>query len=244
MTNGSTTEFSVSTDVDPASTLVVGVAEMGLAGLTAVDYVVDQLDLAETGHVKATETRSIVPFQGGTPRHHTRLFGGSDQDVTFLLGELFVPPETAARFAQEVLDWAAGHDVEEVVVLSGVPFPHGPDEHRTFYVATEDYRKRRLDDAEVPPMGRGFLEGVSGAILERGLDSDLRTGVFVTPVHAQAPDADAALRLLETTLPLYDLPVDTGPLRAFAEEIGQYYADLESRMKEVREESPADRMYN
>jgi len=35
------TEFAVSTDVDPSGTLLVGLAERGLAGLPAVDRMYD-----------------------------------------------------------------------------------------------------------------------------------------------------------------------------------------------------------
>ncbi|AUX08621.1 hypothetical protein AArcSl_0983 [Halalkaliarchaeum desulfuricum] len=95
--------------------------------------------------------------------------------MTVLVCELFVPP-----------------------IISGVPIAHDPDDHRTFLVATDDYRKRRLDGRDVPPMGAGFLDGAHAALIEQGIDSSLGVCVFVTPVHPQSVDVDAALRLVET----------------------------------------------
>jgi uncharacterized protein len=66
-------QFDVRLD-DPSGTLVAGFTEYGLAGLTAVTYLTDQLDLEETGHVSVAELPAITPFENGTPRHHTRLF--------------------------------------------------------------------------------------------------------------------------------------------------------------------------
>jgi uncharacterized protein len=93
-------------------------------------------------------------------------------------------------------------------------------------------------------MGRGFLDGVDGALMYRGIESDLRTAVFITPVHAQAPDVSAAIRLIETFDRVYDLGVDAGPLEEFARTIEQYYQDLAAHLETVDDRQvPEDRMY-
>lgn len=228
-----------------ADTVVAGFTQFGLAGLTAVDYLADQLPVTECGHVTATGLPPITPFDDGTPRHHTRLFGGESAPVGLLVGELFIPMGAAPAFGEAVLRWFNQAGVDEVLILSGVPIPHGPDHHDTFYVATEDFQSGRLSASDIPPMGSGFMDGVNGALVERGIDSDLSVGVLVTPVHAQTPDVEAALRLLSATIDLYDLSVDVGPLEAFAAEVAQHYADLQRRMEEshAEESLPEDRMY-
>ncbi|MFC6835408.1 proteasome assembly chaperone family protein [Halomarina ordinaria] len=235
--------FDVTHDSAPTETLLCGFSEFGLAGLTAADYLVKQLDLTETGHVTTAELPPITPFSGGKPRHHTRLFSRDDLDLTVLVGELFIPLPMATSFADAVLDWAEGA-VGEVAVLSGIPVTHGPDEHRTFYIATQDYHERRLEGVDLPPMGGGFLEGVNGALMQRGLDADLRAAVFATPAHAQTPDVTAALRLLDAVERVYGLDVDTGPLESFADEVKHHYAELAARMQSAEEHrQPEDRMY-
>jgi uncharacterized protein len=235
--------FSVSHDSTPSGTVLAGFSTFGMAGLTAVDFLVEQLDLTEQGHITAEGLPAITPFEAGVPRHHTRLFSRPDLDLTVLVGELFVPPAFSGAFSDAILDWTEAGGVEEVAVLSGVPVAHGPDEHRTYYIATEDYREGRLADTDVPAMGQGFLDGVNAALIERGMDSPLGVGVYVTPVHAQAPDVEAALRLVETATDVYDLDVDSEPLEQFAAEIQQYYGELAERMEAREEEVPEDRMY-
>jgi uncharacterized protein len=230
---------------DASSRLVLGFSEFGLAGLTAVDYLVTHLELEQTGRVAARGLPAITPFAEGIPRHHTRLFSRDDLDLTVLVGELFVPPRAADPFSEAILDWTERAQVEEVVVLSGVPIAHGPDEHRAFYVATPDFTEARLADTEITPMGGGFLDGINGALMARGLDSEMRTCLLTTPVHAQTPDADAALRLLEAFLTVYDLDVDLGPMAEFAARVSEQYEELAARMQAAQEEErgPEDRMY-
>lgn len=230
---------------DTSSRLVLGFSEFGLAGLTAVDYLVTQLELEQTGRVFASGFPAITPFAEGVPRHHTRLFSRDDLDLTVLVGELFVPPRAAEPLSEAILEWTGEAQVEEVVVLSGVPFAHGPDEHRTYYVATEDFRESRLADAEITPMGGGFLDGINGTLMARGLDSELKTCLLTTPVHPRAPDADAALKLLEAFLEIYHLDVDLGPMTEFAARVSEQYEELAARVQSAQEEEhgPEDRMY-
>lgn len=243
---GETTDpaFTVSHEGDPSTTLIVGFSQFGLAGLTAVDYLVDHLELEECGHVTTDSLPTITPFENGTPRHHTRFFSRPDLDITVLVGELFIPVHASDAFSDTLLDWVDSNTVDEITVLSGVPLPHGPDQHRTFYIATDDYQTTRLQDTEVPPMGNGFLDGVNASLIARGMDTDLKTAIYVTPVHPQTPDVEAAIRLLDTLTTVYDLDVDTTDLKTFADTVSQHYANLSERVERAAEtQRPDDRMY-
>ncbi|KPN32046.1 PAC2 family protein [Halolamina pelagica] len=239
-------QFAVEDTEAPKETLLCGFASYGLSGLTAVDFLIDQLELTETGHVTAEGMPSITPFENGTPTHHTRLFSRPDLELTLLKNELFVPPALSGPFGEAILDWTEHHGVAEIVVVDAVPMRHSPDDHRTYYVATDDYRRRRLDgDEGLPPMARGYLDGVTGALVEQGIDSPLAVGVFRTPVHEQIPDIDAAIRLIDTVSELYGLTVDTEPLQEFADEIERYYNELADRYEAAAERERAfdDRMF-
>lgn len=226
-----------------AETLIGGFAGVGLAGLTTANYLVDHLDLDEIGHITTSTLPAITPFEDGTPRHHSRLFSRDDLDLVVLVNELFVPLWGADPFADAVVQWMETSDVPEVTVLAGIPYPHGPGDHRVFYVATEAYQDERLHGTDISPMGHGFLDGVNARLVARGMESALRAGVFVTPVHAQAPDVDAAIRLLEAVITTHELDVDAGPLKQFATEVQQYYAQLAERLRGQSDEQPDDRMY-
>jgi uncharacterized protein len=117
------------------------------------------------------------------------------------VNELFLPTPVVESVADTLLSWT--------------------DEHDMFYVASDDYRERRLADVDIRPMKRGFLDGINGALRHRGIDSDLRTAVFISPVHAQVPDVAAAIRLVETFDRVYDLGIDAGPLEEFARTVEQ-----------------------
>ena len=287
--SGERATFHVATETEPSSTVIAGFSQFGLAGLTAVDYLVNQLELERTGHIRADGLPTITPFEHGRPRYPTRLFSREDLDVSVLVGELFVPNTLAEPFSRAVLDWTETAGVEEVAVLSGVPFAHGPEEHRAFFVASDNYRATHFPGTDVPeegpwpttrgtagaaesdarpavgggedgelgddgagadgtppvePMANGFLDGTNAALMTRAMESDLEVAVYVTPVHTQVPDVDAAVRLVEAVDAVYGLGVDTGPLESFADEVGEHYRNLAQRLEQQsEEEQPPDRMY-
>lgn len=234
---------AISDDQASVDTLVVGVSEYGLAGLTAVDYLSDQLPVEQVGHLRTGEPPAIAPFEDGTPRHHTRLYVDEAASLGVLVGERFVPPDQSTALAEAVVTAAAKLDVSSVTMLTGVPIAHGPDDHVPFYIATPSYRDAYLADTDVRPMGNGFLEGLSAELVTRGLDGH-PTGVFTTPTHPQAPDAAAAIRLVTALKQTHDVPVDTGPLEAFAANVEAHYQALAERLETADTDTQVDdRMY-
>jgi len=236
----------MSPDVEPGQTLLVGLSSLGMAGVTAVDYVVRQLDSEEVGHVSPAELPAITPVADGLPRHHTRLYNLTDVDLTVLVGELFVPVSAARSFADCLLEWIGTNRIEEVAILNAVPYPHGPEQHQVYAVATEDYHGTRLDGTSIDGLPGGFLEGVPGELVSRSLGGQAPpTGVFLTPAHPPGPDAEAALRLLDAVEEVYDLAVDRDELESLSAEITRYYANLADQLaaREESERSAADREF-
>ena len=243
--NNSTARFVVTDTAIDIDTLVVGFTEYGLAGLTAVDYLSDQLDMEQAGHLETDGPPHITPFEGGVPRHHTRLYVDEGRSLGVVVGERMVPVDAAPGVADAVWTLADRLSPESLTVLTGVPVAHGPDDHRPFYIATEDYRERYLADGEIRPMGTGFLDGVTAELVADGIDDDERAvGVFTTPAHPQAPDAAAAIRLLEALTETHRIDIDTSPLEAFAATVEAQYQALAERIESADDRAmPDDRMY-
>lgn len=246
-----TFELTAPTEPRPGEVLVLGLSNLGLGGLTAADYLVRHLDAEAIGAIVPEGLPAIAPFEAGVPRHPTRLYTLDDPSLTVLVGELFIPPALALEFVRTLLAWAVEAGVEEVVVLHGVPFPHDPEEHAVYYVATASFRERRLDGSALQPLAGGVLDGVPGELLTRNLDDGLPVGVLVTPTHPPGPDVDAAIRLIEALEGCYDLDVDEAELVALSEQLQRYYEELADRMSNLGEgdqpvasrDFPDDRMY-
>jgi len=235
-----------------ADALVVGLPHLGMASLTAVDHLVRTREAAPVGHVAAHDVPAVAPFEEGRPRHHTRVYDLADLDLAVLVGELFVPVWAADAFVRAVAEWCGETGVEEVAVLHGVPYPHGEEDHAVFTVADEAVRESRLAGTGLDPLPGGFLDGVPGELLTRSMEGEgPATGVYVTPTHPPGPDMEAAIRLLSAVETVYGVDVDLAALEAEAAERERQFAELASRMEQLREaeeglgsrDYPEDRMY-
>jgi len=236
--------FELSDPTADVDTLVVGFTEYGLAGLTAVDYLTDRLPTEQCGHLVASGPPAITPFDDGVPRHHTRCYVEEGRALGVLVSERVVPPAAAETFADAVDGLCDRLEPSNITVLTGVPVAHGPEDHVPFYIATEAYREQYLEPTDIRPMGNGYLDGVPAELVTRGLDDEPPVGVFTTPAHPQAPDAAAAIRLLEALTRTHGFDVDTGPLEAFAANVEAQYRALAERVESADEGTlPDDRMY-
>jgi uncharacterized protein len=245
--------FRVSTTDEPSGeTLAVALPQLGMANLTALDFLVQHNEAEEIGYVDTEDLPAMTPIQDGTPRRHTRLFDLPSLDLTILLGELFVPVWAAGGFSEALSAWTVDQPPREIVILHGVPFPHAETEHSVFTVTTSDFEERRLGDTPYEPLRGGFFDGIPGELLDRNLDEgDPSVAALVTPAHPPGPDVEAALRLLEAFEAIFELELDLSELEAAAVQTREYYDELAQRFQTLQNSDtntgsrdyPIDRMY-
>lgn len=240
--------FDVTAEETPAAdVLVVGLSSPGFAGVTATDYLTRHLPSSEIGYVSPTEFPTITPFAEGRPRNPTRIYDVEGTDLAAVVGELFVPVPVAAAFVDSLLAWVEEADIGEIVVPYGVPFPHGPEEHAVFTVATDEFGDRRLADSELGGLRGGVLDGPVGELVGRSMNGAAPpAGALVTPAHPPGPDLEAAIRLVNALEGLYRIDVDEGELRRQSQELQEYYTTLADRMESLEEgnrDYPEDRSY-
>jgi uncharacterized protein len=240
-------EFELAPDASLGSRLLVGFASPGMASLLATDHLTTNLDAQNVGHATAHGLATVTPFSDGEPRHATRLYDAGS-NLSLLLSEVLLPVGVGELLADAITDLAETHDIDEVTLLYGASYPHGPEQHAVFTVSTEAFPTERLTADGVEPLGGGFLDGLVGALLERGMAEETpAVGALVTPGHPPGPDFDAALRFLDAISVHYGIDVDAGELEQRSEEIQQYYAELAERMEAAQDDRSgdwtADRMY-
>jgi uncharacterized protein len=245
MASTPTFEIDIKSDATLGEELLVGFASPAMASLIGVDHMVTDSETELVGHMTVSGLPTITPFTDGVPRYPIRLYT-STSGPTLVVCELFVPLEIGDHFADALTDLAADHSIEEITVLYGVSYPHGPEQHAVFSVATGAYQHAGLDEAGVEPLQGGFLDGTPAQLLQAGIDDGgPAVGVLVTPAHPPGPDFEAALRMLAVVEHHYDITVDPTQLEEQSEEIQRYYEELAARIEaeSVDKDLPEDRMY-
>lgn len=217
--------LDIETADPPETNLIMAFPGPGMGAISANHYLIEQLDLTESGHVRAEGLAAITPFSEGRPYHHTRLFTNQDAECSLLTSELPIPVHLTEPFGRILLDWVDDNGVDEVTVLTTMPSIEQTD--ALYYVASDDYYQRRLADLDISPLMGGFFTGVNASLTSRAIDSNLRAGVLATGVERpHLLDGDSALRLVEGLSAIYGFGVDTSELREFAERTREHYRQL------------------
>jgi predicted ATP-grasp superfamily ATP-dependent carboligase len=217
----------------PGSVVVSAFPSAGLATIVAAHYILRALKLPRIARFESPDLAPIAVVQGGVVNPTIRAYGR--RDLALVLSEFPPTPSMANAIAQTILDAAETHHARAVICLEGVvPHPEGtdgdgtgadapPDEQVWVAFARKDPAfETTFTSARARPLEEGVIGGVSGALLVQGAGHTVPVAVLLVSARVTEgmPDNRAGAALIESldrVLP--ELKIDTGPLRAQAEQI-------------------------
>jgi predicted ATP-grasp superfamily ATP-dependent carboligase len=220
------------------SVLLTAFPSAGLASIVAAHYIVRTLGLARIGRFESPELAPLAVIQGGVVNPAVRVYGRAD--LGLVVSEFPPSPSQANAIARTILDNAERRKVRLVVGLEGVvPHPPGedgdeeesdtaaakalpPEQVWVAYSRKDPAILKAFEPTRVRTLEDGVIGGVSGSLLVQGIGRDLPVAVLLvsTRLAEGLPDHRAGAALIETIDRLLpEIKIDTGPLRAQAEEI-------------------------
>ncbi|MGP8076802.1 MAG: proteasome assembly chaperone family protein [Thermoplasmata archaeon] len=230
-------EAPASKDFGEGSVVVSAFPSAGLATTVAGHYMIRALSVPRIGRFESPDLSPIAVVQGGEVNPIIRVYGRSD--LGLVLSEFPPSPSQANAIARTILEAAERHKARMIIGLEGVvPHPPGDDapEGEESAVAEEQSpeqvwvafsRKepaivKAFEPAKARLLEDGVIGGVSGALLVQGIGRSIPVAVLLVSARVAEglPDHRAGAALIESldrVLP--ELRIDTGPLRAQAEQI-------------------------
>jgi len=221
------------------SVVVSAFPSAGLATTVAGHYMVRALNLPRIGRFESPDLSPIAVVQGGVVNPTIRVYGRPD--LGLVLSEFPPSPTQANAIARTILEAAERHKVRMIVGLEGVvPHPEGdeegdaqdeqsavaeaqpPEQVWVAYSRKEASVTKSFDAAKARPLEDGVIGGVSGALLVQGIGRSIPVTVLLVSARVAEglPDHRAGAALIETLDRLLpEVKIDTGPLRAQAEQI-------------------------
>jgi predicted ATP-grasp superfamily ATP-dependent carboligase len=226
-------EATPETSFGPGSVVLSAFPSAGLATIVAGHYIARVLQLPRIGRFESPEMAPIAVIQSGQVHPTVRVYGRSD--LALVMSEFPPSPPQAVAIAATILEAAERHKARAVVCLEGVvPHPEmgdvlaaegadPPDEQVwVAYSRRDPAFVRAFTAAKTRPLDEGVIGGVSGALLVQALGRQIPVAVLLVSARVAEglPDHRAGAALIETldrVMP--ELKIDTGPLRAQAEQI-------------------------
>jgi len=234
----------------------------GLATTVAGHYMIRALELPRIGRFESPDAAPIAVVQDGEVSPTVRVYGRDG--LALVLSEFPPTPSQANALARTILDAADARHARMVLCLEGV-VPHPSDDEEPPAGAASapvveqvwgafSRRSNELEAAftaaKVRRLEDGVIGGVSGALLVQALGRTTPVAVLLVSANATEglPDHRAGAALIETLDRLLpELKIDTGPLRAQAEEIEKALRAAMKRRPEAAtaepETPPSPEMY-
>ncbi|MHB1866551.1 MAG: proteasome assembly chaperone family protein [Thermoplasmata archaeon] len=216
----------------PGSIVVTSFPSAGLATTVAGHFMIRSLKLARTGLFEAPEMAPVAVIQGGEVQPPIRAYGNGA--LSLVLSEFPPSPGQATSIARAILEGARHRKAGMIVCLEGVvPHPNAaegeeapPDENAEASWVALSHRTADLDRRFLKPPSKllsdGVIGGVTGALLVLALSGEIPVVALLVSARATEgyPDDRAGAHLIETFTGAFpEFQIDTGPLRAQAEEI-------------------------
>ena len=218
----------------PGAVVFSAFPSAGLATIVAGHYMVRVLSLPRIGRFESPEVPPIAVVQSGEVNPTIRVYGRPD--MALVLSEFPPTPGQASAAAKTILDNAERRKARAVICLEGVvPHPEAaesedpevalaPSDEQVWvaYSRKDPAFTKGFEAANARTLEEGVIGGVSGALLVQGLSRSVPVAALLVSARVAEglPDNRAAAALIETLDRLLpELKIDTGPLRAQAEQI-------------------------
>ncbi|MFN3804071.1 MAG: proteasome assembly chaperone family protein [Pyrobaculum sp.] len=227
---------------DRRNILVMACPEPSLAGVVAVEYLIDSLAMEEIGAIRITEMPPVIAVVNGVAKLPHRIFYTKNTGVVAIRQHVPIPPQLYAEFIHKVLDWAEENKIKLVACLSAMPAVSDDD---AVYFVTEEGLVERFKQYGFIPIKEATVTGLEGAYLDAVLSRNIDGALLIAEsklltaikrlidsgkvathrdvmlilndlVGRVGPDVGAALKLVNAVAKLAEVQIDTTKLQEHA----------------------------
>jgi uncharacterized protein len=229
---------------DKRNILVMSCPEPSLAGVVAVEYLIDALNMEEIGAIRITEMPPVIAVVNGAAKLPYRIFYSRQAGIVAVRQHVPIPPQIYAEFIHKVLDWAEENKVKLVACLSAMPAVGEKESDKVYFVTEEDLVEK-FKQYGFEPIKEATVTGLEGAYLDAVLDRSIDGVLLIAEsklltaikrlvdsgkvashrdvmlilndlVGRVGPDVGAALKLVDAVAKLAEIQIDISKLQEHA----------------------------
>ena len=218
--------------VPSGATLIFGFPDVGLVGVIAASYLVDELKLDEVAHADSTLLPPLVVLHEGLPHSSIRIFG--DDKILLVVSEVPVPADVIYPVMDALIDWGRSKNVKMMIALGGIPIQDRQDakELKAFAAASSPEAMKIAEDKQIEILTDGYLVGAQAIMLQRAANSGIPALSLLAQCFYNYPDPEAAAEVLKGLGRITGVKVSVEKLVEKGEEIRLRARDVMKRTQE------------
>jgi uncharacterized protein len=218
--------------IPTGATLLFGFPDVGLVGVIAASYLVDELKLDEVAHVDSMLLPPLVVLHEGLPHSSIRIFGGDT--LLLAISEVPVPADAIYPIMDALIDWGRSKSVKMMIALGGIPVQDRQDtkELKVFAAASSPEAKKIAEDKQVEILTDGYLVGAQAIMLQTAANNGIPALTLLAQCFYNYPDPEAAAEVLKGLAKITGVKVSVEKLVEKGEEIRLRARDVMKRTQE------------
>lgn len=218
--------------VPSGATLIFGFPDVGLVGVIAASYLVEELNLAEVAYVESKILPPLVVLHDGLPHSSIRIFG--NEEILLTISEVPIPVDAVHPVMDALIEWGKSKNVKMMISLGGIPLQDRQDatELKSFAAASSPEALKLLEDKNVEPLTEGYIVGPQAIMLQSASNTDTLALALLSQCFYNYPDPEAAAEVLKDLMKIVDVKVDVTKLLEKGEEIRLRARDVMKRTQE------------
>jgi uncharacterized protein len=222
-----------------------------LAATLATGYLAEALKLRPVGRLDCSTLPAVAIVEQGEVVHPIRLLFGLDRrtktkthPLVAFLSEVPLDEETLRPAAAAILAWCQSNGIKSIISMESAAFDGNPDDDarlvQLWGISNRAATNKKLAAAKLAMAKEGIVSGLTGALLDQGLETDIDIIALVAVGGGLEPDVRAASRLVEFLAKFLGLPVPLARLRRETERFEKHLKDIERRRNASQSEPAAD----
>jgi uncharacterized protein len=218
--------------VPSGGTLIFGFPDVGLVGVIAASYLVEELNLAEVAYLESKILPPLVVLHNGLPHSSIRIFG--NEKILLTIAEVPIPVDAVYPVMDALIEWGKSKNVKMMISLGGIPLQDRQDstELKSFAAASSPEALKLLQDKNVEPLAEGYIVGPQAIMLQSASNMDTPALALLSQCFYNYPDPEAAAEVLKDLIKIVDVKVDVTKLLEKGEEIRLRARDVMKRTQE------------
>jgi uncharacterized protein len=215
-----------------------GFPSIGLVGSIVANYLVTQLKLKQIAVVDSDNFPTVSTIKNGIPNSPVRIYAGELSDggdrLVVFVSEFQPPPHILRELGMRIMDWVEDHKCRMLISPEGIstkqtgrPPARNDGDGQVMAVGSTPEARDILKANEIPIFEGGVLVGLSGVLLNEGVNRSFDVITLLSEASADFPDARAAAAVTKAInrLVLKD-SLDIKPLLKEAEIIERGLKDM------------------
>jgi len=236
--------------------VIDGFPSVGLVGSIVANYLVTNLKLRQIAVIDSENFPNVSTIKDGIPHSPVRIYGGEfgeGERMVVFVSEFQPPPHVLKALGITVMDWVEDHKCRLVISPEGISTKQGgrppaPDgQLAVLGVGSTPEARELLKSHDIAIFEGGVIVGLSGVLLNEGVNRTFGVITLLAEAAANIPDARAAAAEAAAInkLILHNR-LDLSPLLEEAAKIEENLKDIyekAGREEEMRKTSATPIMY-